>query len=272
MRTELQQKLLDMLKWFDSYCEENGICYYVAGGTLLGAMRHGGFIPWDDDIDVIVPRPDYERLISLFTEKKDGYILETPYSSAKDYFYSYAKLYDVSTTLVEHTRYNCKRGIYIDVFPLDGAGNTTEECMRTFSGVDRQNMFLMTRTCAIRSGRAAHKNFSIILSRLIPGFVVNNKKLAQKVDKLASVVPYDSSDYVANFMGAYRSKEILEKSILGTPTRYKFEDIYVNGAEKYDEYLSHIYGDWHKLPPKEKQQSHHDFVELDLNRSYLEEK
>ena len=71
-------------------------------------------------------------------------------------------------------------------------------------------------------------------------------------------------------MGAYRQKEIIEKEILGVPTRYAFEDIYVNGAEHYEEYLTHIYGDWGKLPPKEKQVSHHDFIELDLDRSYLE--
>ena len=269
MLSELQKKLLSMLEWFDLYCQQNDICYYVAGGTLLGAIRHGGFIPWDDDIDVILPRPDYEKLISLFKEQHDNYILETPYSGNKDYLYSFSKLYDTTTTLIEHTRYNCRRGVYIDIFPLDGLGSSENESIENFSKVDRTNMFLMTRTCAIRKGRSWYKNLSIVFARMIPNFIINNKKLSIKVDRLSSSCNYNSSKYVANLMGAYRKKEIIEKALLGVPTRYAFENIYVNGAEHYDAYLTHIYGDWRKLPPEEKQVSHHDFVELDLNHSYL---
>lgn len=269
MLNTLQAKLLDMLKWFDEYCTQNGIRYYLGGGTMLGAVRHNGFIPWDDDIDLILPREDYEKLLSLFTEQKGNYILEAPSSPAKDFLYSYAKLYDASTTLVENTRYKCRRGIYIDIFPLDGVGDTPEECEKHFSKVDKANMFLMTRTCAVRKGRSFYKNFAIILSRLIPNFIVNNKKLAKKVDRLASSKSFEDSAYVANFMGAYRHKEIFDKSFLGEPTRYQFEDIYVNGVEHYDEYLTHIYGDWRKLPPVEKQVSHHDYLEIELEASYL---
>ena len=86
----IQKKLLDMLSWFDDYCQENGITYYVAGGTLIGAVRHGGFIPWDDDIDIILPRPDYEKLIRTFDGRGSKYELETPYSGAKDFLFSYS--------------------------------------------------------------------------------------------------------------------------------------------------------------------------------------
>ena len=272
MLNSLQTKLLQMLKWFDEYCEKNGIHYYLAGGTMLGAVRHNGFIPWDDDIDLILPREDYEKLLSLFTEKQDKYALEAPSSKDKRFLYSYAKLYDTTTTLVENVRYKCKRGIYIDIFPLDGVGNTPEECEKHFARVDKTNMFLMTRTCAIRKGRSFYKNLFIIISRLIPNFIVNNKKLAKKVDRLASQKSFEESAYVANFMGAYRKKEIFNKSFLGEPTRYRFEDIYVNGVEHYDEYLTHIYGDWRKLPPAEKQVSHHDYIQMDLESSYLSHK
>lgn len=265
----MQYKLLKMLEWFDNYCTENGICYYVAGGTLLGAIRHKGFIPWDDDIDLILPRPDYEKLLLLFTEQKDDYVLETPYSGNSDYLYSFAKLYDTTTTLVERLKTKCRRGVYIDLFPLDGLGHTQSKAMKVFSKVDRLNMFLMTRTCAIREGRSFLKNMAIVLMRMIPQFIVNNKELSIKVDKAAAQESYEDSMYVANLMGAYREKEIIEKRLLGKPTRYAFESIYVNGAENYEEYLTHIYGDWRKLPPKEKQVSHHDFCELDLERSYL---
>ena len=264
---EQQEKLLEMFKWFDEYCEKNGIRYYAIGGTLLGAVRHKGFIPWDDDIDVGVPRPDYEKLLSLFTKKEGKYFLETPYMNNKDYLYSYAKLYDTTTTFVENTRYECRRGIYIDIFPLDGMGNSEEECLKNYSKVDKWNMFLMTRTCIIRKGRAWYKNLLTVILGNIPG--INNKKLSVKVADLAARFNYDECDYIANAMGAYREKEIVKKSIIGNPTRYEFEDTYTNGIEFYDEYLTHVYGDWRKLPPIEKQKPHHDFKELDLNKPYM---
>lgn len=265
--TPLQNKLLEMLKWFHDYCCSNQIRYYAAGGTLLGAIRHKGFIPWDDDIDLVLPRPDYEKLISLFNEPMNGYILETPYSGNKDYLYSFSKLYDTSTTLIENLRYKCRRGVYIDIFPLDGLGND-EFYMRNFSKIDRWNMFLMTRTCAIRKDRPTYKNAAIIISRLIPSIIIDNKELAIKIDRLAAMHDYESSDYVANVMGNYREKEIVKKHIFGNPTLYTFENIEIFGAEHYDEYLTKIYGDWRKLPSKEKQVSHHDYVELDLDKAY----
>lgn len=270
MLNPLQQKLLETLKWFHEYCEENDIKYYVCGGTQLGASRHGGFIPWDDDVDVAMPRPDYEKLIASLKDKTGRYVLETPYSGNKDYLYTFAKLYDTTTTLVEHTKHNCKRGIYLDIFPLDGVGNSSEDVKKIFPKVDRANKFLMTRSCAIRKGRSFYKNAAICVSRLVPQFIVNDKKLSIKVDILAKKCNYDDSKYVVNYMGAYGIKEMVEKRIMGTPKKYAFEDIYVYGVEYDDEYLTHLYGDWRKLPPEDKRVSHHDFMEIDLERSYLE--
>ena len=265
----VQKKLLEMLEWFHSYCSNNGLKYFAVGGSMLGAVRHGGFIPWDDDIDVALPRPDYEKLLQFFSDREGQYFLESPYTGNSDYLYSYAKLYDTGTTLVEHTRRDCKRGLYIDVFPLDGIGDTDQEVDKNFSKVDRLNMFLMTRTCAYEKRRGLAKNAAIFASRLIPSFVVNDKKLSIKVDKTASSFGYDKK-YVANLMGAYRRKEVMEKKIFGKPTEYKFENITVYGVEHYEEFLTHIYGDWRKLPPEEKRKTAHNYVEMDLNKSYLD--
>ena len=183
--------------------------------------------------------------------------------------YSLNKQYDINTTLVEKTRRNCRRGLYIDVFPLDGVGATDEEMEVNFTKVDRLNMFLMTRTCAIEKRRGFAKNASIVISRLIPSFIVDDHKLVIKVDRTAASFGYENSKYVANLMGAYRKKEVMEKQIFGQPTEYKFENIVVNGVEHYDEFLTHIYGDWKKLPPVEKQKTAHNYVEIDLNKSYL---
>lgn len=265
----LQEKLLAMLDWFHSYCVNNNIQYYAAGGTMLGAMRHHGFIPWDDDIDIVIPRKDYKRLIHSFTDIIDGYLLESPYSGNSDYLYSYAKLYDTRTTLVEKTKIACKRGVYIDIFPLDGVGNTYEEARTNFKKFDRKNMFLMTRTCVIRNDRSWCKNASILAARLIPSFIINDKNLAISVDKIAAKLNDDAAIYVANLMGAYRMKEITLREYFGSPTLYPFEGMEIYGPEKYDEYLSGIYSNWRELPPEDKRYTKHDFLVFDLENSYL---
>lgn len=269
MLSPIQDKLLSMLSWFHEYCESNHITYYAAGGTMIGALRHEGFIPWDDDIDIVVPRNDYNRLIQLFNHKIDHYILESPYSGNDDYLYSFAKLYDTDTTLTEKTHIPCRRGVYIDVFPLDGVGMTKEEALSNFKSVDKKNMMLMTRTCSVRRERSWYKNVSIILSQAIPKAFINNKKLSIQLDEIANAIHNNDAQFVANLMGTYREKEIIEKHIFGKPTLYKFEHIYIYGPEKYDMYLQKIYGEWRKLPPIEKQKTNHDFIELDLSSSYF---
>ncbi len=269
MLSTIQLRLLEMLKWFHNYCSDNELTYYIIGGSMLGAIRHEGFIPWDDDIDVALPRPDYEKLIKTFDNVGNKYVLESPYDGNNDYYYSYAKLYDTNSVLVEKARHKCVRGVYIDVFPLDGIGNTYGEGIKNFKRVDRRNMFLMTRTCAITRRRGLVKNISIVISRFIPQAIVNDHKLILKIDKIASSFGYDECKYVANLMGTYREKEIFDKTIFGEPAEYKFENIRVNGVEKYEEYLTHLYGDWRRLPPLEKQKTAHEFLELDLEKSWL---
>ena len=95
--TELQSRLLEMLKWFHEFCTKNNLTYYAVGGTTLGAVRHNGFIPWDDDIDVGLPRPDYEKLKQIAKDKvneKTKYYIEFP-SDKKEYAASYGKMYDL---------------------------------------------------------------------------------------------------------------------------------------------------------------------------------
>ncbi len=270
MLSPIQEKLLEMLKWFHGYCVKNRISYYAIGGTMIGAMRHKGFIPWDDDIDIAVPRKDYVKLIQTFTGVVDGYLLESPYSENLDYLYSYSKLYDTRTTLIEKTRVPCKRGVYIDVFPLEGIGDSLDEAQRAFRKFDRKNMILMTRTCVIRKDRSWYKNASILAARMIPNILLNDKKLSISVDKVATNMNDDDSIYVANLMGTYRAKEITLREYFGQPTLYQFEDIEIYGPEKYDEYLTSIYSNWRELPPVEKRYTKHDFVILDLENSYLQ--
>lgn len=266
--TPLQSKLLEMLKWFDIFCRENDLKYYLLGGTMLGAARHQGFIPWDDDIDVGLFRTDYERFIQLMKEKKleaGKYVLEAPDSESTDFCYPYAKVYDISTTLVEHYDLPLKRGIFLDVFPLDYLGNSLKECQKKYKPIKMLYNFYLTRVAAPDGHRLWYKNAAIRIAKCIP--FVNNRKLRVSLDKRC----FNSNQactWGGNLLGNWGIKEVMPVSIMGKPTEYNFEGIKVYGAEDYDAYLSHLYGDWRKLPPKEKQVTHHDYLFLDLDKSY----
>lgn len=267
----LKAKLLEMMKWFHHFCEENGLIYYALGGTMLGAVRHGGFIPWDDDIDVGMPRSDYEKLQTLLkTQKNSRYILESPYSENKDFTYPICKLYDTSTTLIEKRKKLIKRGVFIDIFPLDGLGNSKEECEKNFAPVKHKYDLILLKVTALRKGRSFIKNMMVLLFKLIPSFLFDDKKKIKELDLLCQKYDFNSCKWGGNLLGAWRLKEVMPVEILGKPKKYRFEDIEIYGAEDYNAYLTYLYGDWRKLPPKEKQVTHHDFVFLDTEKSYLD--
>lgn len=265
---QFQEKLLEMISWFHQFCVENNLRYYALGGTMLGTVRHGGFIPWDDDLDVGMPRKDYEILEKLMRNLNDDrYTLETPNSLAKDFCYPYFKLYDKTTTLVENQKYKIKRGLYIDIFPLDGLGNSLDEAKYKYRRIDFLRNILLMKTCGLRNGRSFYKNALIYLARIIP---INEKKLIKSVSSPNGITDFDSSVFGGNVFGAWRFKEIMPIIIFGKPTLYKFENIYIFGVERAEDYLKHQYGDWKKLPPKDKRVSHHDYIKCNLNKSWLD--
>ena len=263
---QLQEKLLEMATWLTRYLDEHGLRYYVICGSFLGAARHKGFIPWDDDFDIAMPRPDYECLLKLMNKKTDHYIVESPNDMAEDFPYNMAKFYDTNTSMAEDLKYKVKRGIYIDIFPLDGLGNTMEEALKNYKRIDRINMLLAMLTCRPRKGRRWWKNLAIYIGNLIP---VNINKWSRRVNSICMERNYDDCLYVANCMSPYRTKEIMKKELYGIPTDCSFENIMVKGPEKEDEYLTHIFKNWRQLPPIDKQKPHHDYVELSYDTPFM---
>lgn len=268
---EIKRKLTEMFSWFHNFCINNNLRYYAIGGTMLGAVRHKGFIPWDDDIDVGMPRSDYKRLEQLLNgESHERYILETPNTSANDYFYAFSKLYDSTTTLIENTKVHIKRGIYLDIFPLDGLADTEEECVENYKVISRTSNLLLARVAGIRKGRSLYKNIAVICARLIPSFLMSNKRLLQAVVDCCCVRDFDKCKWGGNLVGAWGFKEIMQVDLFGKPKLYTFEGLTVYGVSEADAYLRCLYGDWQQLPPAEKQVTHHDFILCDLHKSYLE--
>ncbi len=259
-----------MLAWFHDLCVDNGLRYYALGGTMLGAARHQGFIPWDDDIDVGMPRSDYENLISLIGNRKyKHYYLETPLSKNTDYRYPFSKLYNTNTTLIENTWPKLVRGIFIDIFPLDGLGNSMEESKNNWEEIIRIANFMWARLCAVRLNRSWYKNVAIIAAHCIPSIIAGDKIILKKMDDLCKRKSFDEVSYGGNVFGNWGLKEIMPIMIMGEPQLFKFEDIQIHGASDYDRYLTFLYDKWRILPPKEKQVSHHDFIKIDLKRGFM---
>ena len=152
--------ILDILKKFISICEEHHLTYYCCGGTAIGAIRHHGMIPWDDDIDVFMPRPDYDRLLDICGENGDlgEYELHTPYNT-DNYFMYFSKLCKKGTTILERKDTHCVFGLFVDIFPLDGTAEEMEEAIR----LKRRFSKIQNRLAAI----SAHSTFGEYLRLLL---------------------------------------------------------------------------------------------------------
>ena len=268
--SELQQYLLDMFDSFHRFCICNHLKYYALGGTLLGAIRHKGFIPWDDDIDIGMPRKDYDIFAQLLSDKMidDRYLLETPHSADLKYNFPYCKLYDTKTTMIENTSKELTRGIFIDIFPLDGLGSTIDEARENYKLIDQKMKILRLQKVKISADRSFIKNLVLFMVQHLPFKSLSERKLCIDIEELCCRQDFDRCVYGGNLVGAWGFKEVMEREIYGKPVLYQFENIYINGPQNAEKYLSHQYGDWKKLPPKEKQVSHHDYY-LDLHKGYL---
>ncbi len=267
---ELQARLLKMLCWLHSYCKEHNLRYYLVHGTMLGAVRHKGFIPWDDDIDVGMPRSDYEKLREICKlSGKEQYVFEFPGDNC-EYPYRWAKLFDTTTTQIEKQRYPVRRGINIDIFPLDGIGETYEEALKNFRPIKRCRILNSMISCGLLKRRAWYKNALILLGRIISPLFISKTKLIKKMDDICKQRDYDSYEYVGSLLDEYGEKSLMQKEIYGNPTAIEFEGFMVNGVESPDKYLAALYGEYMKLPPEEERDSHHDKILLDLNNGYID--
>ena len=258
---EMQQVYLELLKEFDALCRKYHLRYDLAGGSLLGAVRHGGFIPWDDDIDVCMPRPDYQRLLEL---KEQG-TLQLP--SGRDvishrdrtmarHFGRYVR-HDVRR-LSDMAEENDCPYIGMDIFPVDGLpkGNLAFkwQCFR----IRQLRRFLLTsveKKGTSRKGALAAKIKDIYRPLLK---AIGPYRIAARLDRVCSRVPFEKAEYVGAVTGMYGTRERWSKEQMLPQCRMKFEDTDACVFANYDIYLSNLFGDYMRLPPIEQQVPHCD--------------
>lgn len=259
--------LLKILDRFIQICNEHNLKYTLLGGSVLGAIRHKGIIPWDDDIDVGMPRDDYEKLLSIadnvFGRK---YKLVSAYND-KNYVYPFAKLFDNDTTLIEFKDFFYLGGIYIDIFPLDGIPQNANK------RIHRIWKIRYAATNLILAKYSFNYKKQYYFRYLIYKTIFRNFNNALKIcDKYSQKYPYSKQYNIANYFGAWKEKEISDYSWFNPLKEYTFEGRKVWGPNNYDAYLTKMYGDYMTPPPIEKRKSHHSHYFIDLSRRYtLEE-
>lgn len=277
-RTQWKAIITGCLQQFITLCEEHRLTYYCVGGTAIGAVRHQGLIPWDDDIDVAMPRPDYDRFLELCKRQDLGdYELATP--ERKGYPCHFAKLCDRRTTLIEKRDVPCVYGLYIDIFPIDGTAPDMAEAKRLLRKYKQWNNKLdaaLTRhtlrqylVLALKPkewGRMAVQTAAVIIGReRVRRYIIH------RLDSMARLYDYTTATLVANYDGAYREREIFPKAWTDTLCDKPFEHLTVKLPGNYDAYLKNIYTDYMQLPPEEQRVCHHLHDYLDLNKRVTEE-
>jgi len=255
---ELKEIEFDMLKMFDAFCKENNIRYFLAYGTLLGAIRYKKFIPWDDDVDVLVPREDYDRLLHLFqdNEKYRLYAFE----KNENYLFPFAKICDLETRKDEFGyESSIELGVDIDVFPLDAWDDDFEKAKKEAKYIKRNMGYL--RLSKLRKPDSVNP-----IKRFIKGIVMGyckmlgGKHYIKKILKASNKPEQQGTNYVgAKSWCVYGDRGIIPAEAFAEAIEVEFEGRMFPAPVGYDAYLSCLYGNYLPEPPKEKQKTHHSF-------------
>ena len=258
--TEIQALLLEMLRDFDLYCSGNGITYFLSGGSLLGAVRHHGFIPWDNDVDIMLPRDDYERLMRSVNENGigDKYDIVT-FANGKSRL-PFAKMINREVAVTENDTRMCDR-LWIDLFPLDGLPEDENKAKRLLDKANRIKYRIALSMSIIGTGtslfRVVFKIPAALFHKVINSVLFRNIYTKQML-KLCQTNGYDDAELIGGITWSCGAKELMRKEDLFPARRVRFEDISVMIPDNAEDYLKSMYGDYMKLP-NEKDRTSHNF-------------
>jgi len=257
---ELRTLQMEQLVYIDKVCRQNNIEYTLAGGTLLGAIRHGGYIPWDDDIDVEMTRPNYERLISLFIEELPENLSLIHYKTGEIYT-QFAKLYDNRTTYRSDVAYlQPEMGVFLDIFPIDNLPSDEQERKQFKSQVRKNQIRLRTSNPRGIDYACSTKKIYFFGKTIVyfPAHLKNkgkNNQIAYAADSLMQ--KYNKKETgVVGFPDSHYQQAFFPVSVFSEYEDVSFEDITVRKIVDHDSYLKQQYGDYMVLPPEDKRVDH----------------
>ena len=260
---QLKKTEVEIFKEFISVCEKLNLKYYIIAGTLIGAVRHQGFIPWDDDIDVAMPRADFEKLLKEGQSLLPAHLFLQTNDTDPEYALNMAKIRDENTTFMEETNRNCRihAGVFLDIFVLD---DFPEGKLRRKWIMFKDKIYL-TAIGRVFYRKSISKGLKLrqAVARLLCGSPYRALKKRERF-----IRSFSKGNLVHNFCSNYHEKEIVPWEWYGEGVGLSFEGLTVKAPAEYHQLLSHIYGDYMQLPPVEKRVAHHATDVIDLENPY----
>ena len=255
---QFKELLLQEMIYFDKFCRENGIRYFLFYGSLIGAAREKGFIAWDDDIDLVLPRSDYNKLLNIFNQQSSRYKLISMHNQS-NFTAPLAKIVDTKTKLIQKYGFkeNLDLGIYLDIFIFDGLPSEMEQQKKYLVEAHK-----LTKSWLISVTRFNKDEHSLLFNILrfiyrLPYHLIGYKHYLEKIDNFAKRYDFDECDCVSNLMMTTCDYAYPRKYF--NLTELPFEGHNFIAPSGYDELLTLRYGDWRTPPKKEAQKSHHKY-------------
>ncbi len=252
---EIQLYLLDILKAVDSFCAKEGIRYSIAYGTLLGAVRHKGFIPWDDDIDLLMPRPDYERFVASFGKEGDSRyrcLCHKEGDKGDRFVHFFAKVEDTHTKSLQGKGCDYDFGLNIDIFPMDGKPENPD-----FQRKREHRLTHWSHRLNICGTRFDLFNFHQPLFSKLEAHAMGAEYWLKKINSEVLKYPYETSRLAGAVSVTYNgTREIFEKSMLEEYSDIEFEGCRFKAFRRWDGWLSQMFGDYMTLPPEKDRKTH----------------
>ena len=251
---DLHDFCLGIAKDIHQFCVKNKLRYSLGYGSLIGAVRHKGFIPWDDDMDFGVERKYFDKLDELFNKQTDSPYRMRTLQNSKTIINDPGKMEDTRTIIIEPERANIKEeiGINIDIFPLD-ITNGKKGLFSKNNLVHLVGLINTYRYCNIKVLKGWHRFFALAFRVVFAPF--GKSSLLNFARKY--LIP-QKGDHISNLYGFWGVRETIPRSVMGKPVKYQFEDTFLYGVEDYDAYLTSLYKDYMVIPPEEKIHVHLD--------------
>ena len=261
---EIKDGVFEILCDFAEFCDENGLRYYLSGGTLLGAIRHKGFIPWDDDVDMLMPRPDFDRLHTILKTKSIKPYYKLIGYNANDGYYPFAKIIDLRTKVINEYS-TVDNNLWIDIFPMDGLPDDKAASDEILSFAAGHKIDFIRAYARIGKG----KNFIRMLGKIPVKLYLRLygiKKIAKKIDSLSREIPFEESEYVGGIAWSLGPKERMRREDYVPYYDVEFNGKLFHAPACWETYLKQVFGDYMKLPPEDQRVGHNNIV------YYLDEK